>query len=55
MPRDIAIGIQDFAKIRRENKFYIDKTFLIKEWWENGGKPSIMSTTNQKTPHSCRV
>jgi hypothetical protein len=35
MARKIAIGIQDFGKIREENDFYIDKTMFIKEWWEN--------------------
>jgi hypothetical protein len=34
MARKIAIGIQDFGKIREENDFYIDKTMFIKEWWE---------------------
>lgn len=31
----ISIGMQDFAKLRRSGAFYIDKTFFIKEWWEN--------------------
>jgi hypothetical protein len=35
MPRTIAIGLQDFGKIRKENYFYIDKTDFIREWWEN--------------------
>ena len=35
MARVIGIGQQDFADIRRENLFYIDKTHFIKEWWEN--------------------
>jgi hypothetical protein len=43
MSRDIAIGIQDFAKIRRENKFYIDKTLFIKEWWENGDDVTLIN------------
>ena len=34
MPRTIAIGRQDFEKIRTNNNFYIDKTNFIKEWWE---------------------
>lgn len=31
----ISIGNQSFESIRREKAFYIDKTSLIKEWWEN--------------------
>ena len=34
MPETVAIGIQDFEKIRKNNIFYIDKTNFIKEWWE---------------------
>ena len=35
MGRTVGIGIQDFAKIREQNCFYVDKTYFIKEWWEN--------------------
>lgn len=34
MARTLGIGHQDFEKIRMTNKFYIDKTHFIKEWWE---------------------
>lgn len=34
MVNNIAIGIQDFEKIRTKNCFYVDKTSFIKEWWE---------------------
>ena len=34
MERKIAIGIQDFSKLREKGYFYIDKTDLIREWWE---------------------
>ena len=33
--KTIGIGIQDFAKMRRDNLFYVDKTSFIKEWWES--------------------
>lgn len=33
--RKIAIGYDDFAKLRKNNCFYVDKTWFIKEWWEN--------------------
>lgn len=34
MKRTVAIGIQDFEKIREGNVFYIDKTDFIRQWWE---------------------
>lgn len=30
----ISIGTQDFEKLRTSGSFYIDKTDLIREWWE---------------------
>lgn len=36
MARTIAIGIQDFEKLRTRNYFYVDKTSFIKEWWDGG-------------------
>ena len=33
MARTIPIGEQNFATLRKENLFYIDKTKFIKEWW----------------------
>lgn len=35
MARTAAIGIQDFNKLIERNGLYIDKTYFIKEWWEN--------------------
>ena len=35
MARTVGVGIQSFEKIITGNCFYIDKTNLIKEWWEN--------------------
>lgn len=34
MVRTVSIGRQDFEKIRINNNFYIDKTHLIRQWWE---------------------
>ena len=36
MARTVAIGIQSFEKIRKNDYFYIDKTDFIREWWESG-------------------
>ena len=35
MKKTISIGAQDFAKLREQNCFYIDKTSFIREWWQN--------------------
>ena len=35
MSRTVGIGHQDFETVRMKNNFYIDKTSLIREWWEN--------------------
>ena len=43
MARVIGIGQQDFADIRRENLFYIDKTPFIKEWWENRDSVTLIT------------
>ena len=43
MARTVAIGIQDFEKIREENVFYIDKTDFIREWWENGDEVTLIT------------
>lgn len=34
MGKVVAIGIQNFEKIRKSGCFYVDKTLFIKEWWE---------------------
>ena len=43
MARTIGIGIQDFSEIRKENRFYIDKTSFIKEWWERGDSVTLIT------------
>lgn len=35
MARTVGIGQQDFADIRRDDLFYVDKTLFIREWWES--------------------
>ncbi len=41
--RTIAIGIQDFGDLIQKQYFYIDKTALIKEWWERGDSVTLIS------------
>ena len=43
MSKKIAIGIQDFAKIREMNYFYVDKTDFISEWWSGGDDVTLIT------------
>ena len=43
MARTVGIGIQDFEKLIEGNYFYIDKTSLIKEWWESGDDVTLIT------------
>lgn len=43
MARTVAIGIQDFGDLIKNNYFYIDKTDFIKEWWENGDSVTLIT------------
>ena len=43
MTKRIAIGIQDFEELRKENYFYVDKTAFIKEWWESGDHTTLIA------------
>ena len=43
MKRTVAIGIQDFETLRTENRFYIDKTELIREWWNRGDAVTLLT------------
>lgn len=43
MKKAISIGKQDFASLREENYFFIDKTNFIKEWWESGDEITVLT------------
>ena len=43
MKKVIAIGVQDFEKIREEDSFYIDKTSFIQEWWEKKDEVTLIT------------
>ena len=43
MARTVSIGAQDFEELIRKHCFYIDKTFFIKEWWENEDKVTLIT------------
>ncbi len=43
MARTVGIGIQSFEEIIKNDYFYIDKTAMIKEWWENGDAVTLIT------------
>lgn len=43
MARTVAIGKQDFEKIRQGNYFYIDKTDFIRQWWNSGDDVTLIT------------
>ena len=47
MKREISIGKQNFAAVRKEKCFYIDKTSFIKEWWESGDDTTLITRSRR--------
>ena len=43
MARTVGIGIQSFEKLIENRYFYIDKTDLIKKWWESGDDVTLIT------------
>ena len=43
MQNSISIGKQNFADIRENGYFYIDKTAFIKEWWSSGDDVTLIT------------
>ena len=43
MARTVGIGIQDFAKLKSEDLFLVDKTMFIKEWWEKRDEVTLIA------------
>ncbi len=43
MRRNVAIGIQNFETLIQSNCFYVDKTDLIKEWWDGGDSVTLIT------------
>lgn len=39
----VNLGEQWFFRIREEDKFYIDKTDFIREWWESGSAVTLIT------------
>ena len=43
MARTVAIGVQDFEQLIQNQCFYVDKTYFIKEWWENEDEVTLIT------------
>lgn len=43
MANTVGIGHQNFEKLRTKNNFYIDKTELIREWWESDDEVTLIT------------
>ena len=43
MAKTISIGAQDFAYIRENNCFYVDKTDFIRQWWDGGDVVTLIT------------
>ncbi|MDE6221376.1 MAG: hypothetical protein K2G51_13295 [Lachnospiraceae bacterium] len=49
----VNIGEQRYDRIMEQDKFYIDKTGFIKEWWESGSSVTLI-TRSQKLIYRLR-
>lgn len=43
MRKKVGIGNQDFETVRETGCFYIDKTKLIRDWWESGDSVTLIT------------
>lgn len=43
MARVVAIGIQDFAALRQDDLFYVDKTEFLRTWWLSQDKVTVLT------------
>ena len=39
----ISLGNQSFEELRKNHSFYVDKTLLIPEWWENQDSVTLVT------------
>ncbi len=39
----VNLGVQQFDKLIEENKFYVDKTGFIREWWDSGADVTLIT------------
>ena len=43
MKKTVAIGVQDFARLRERNCFYVDKSSFIRAWWESEDSVTLIT------------
>ncbi len=41
--KTVSIGVQDYAKLKESDCFYIDKTGFIKEWWDTNDDVTLIT------------
>lgn len=41
--KSVAVGVQDFEALRRDQMFYVDKTDFIRQWWESGETTTLIT------------
>ena len=51
MAEVVSIGKQDFASIRENHYFYIDKTDFIREWWEAADEVTLITRPRRFGKH----
>lgn len=39
----VDLGVQRFDRLIEQERFYIDKTDFIREWWENGSTVTLIT------------
>ena len=43
MAKTMGIGIQNFEKVITNHCFYVDKSYFIREWWENQDEVTLIT------------
>ena len=41
--KTVSIGLQDFGQVISEDRFYVDKTYFIRDWWEQGDAVTLIT------------
>lgn len=42
------LGYQNYEEVIANNIFYVDKTYFIREWWENADKVTLITRPRRK-------
>ena len=47
MAKTMGIGIQNFEKVITNHCFYVDKSYFIREWWENQDDVTLITRSRR--------